>query len=114
MPFAVQGLDPILTLFAWFGGVSVVAQRVLYLLTSVSVVVYFGRDRAGEPVWNTLISPIVAGVLMIAGISVAVANFETLRGGPRATAIVLLGSIVVVFVVGVVVEILRRPRRSAT
>jgi hypothetical protein len=49
---------------------------VLYLLTSVSVVVYFGRDRAGEPVWNTLISPIVAGVLMIAGISVAVAKFR--------------------------------------
>jgi len=48
---------------------------------------------------------------MIAGISVAVANFETLSGGSRATAVLLLGSILVVFVVGLVVE-LRRPRRA--
>ncbi|MFE4514964.1 APC family permease [Kitasatospora sp. NPDC056783] len=47
VPFAVAGKDPVLSLFSWFSGLAVLAMMLLYLLTSVSVVVFFRRRRRG-------------------------------------------------------------------
>ncbi|GHE78760.1 amino acid permease [Amycolatopsis deserti] len=113
VPFAVGGLDPVLTLFSWFGGVSVVGLLVLYVLTSVSVLVWFRRDRRGEPVWHTTVSPALAAILILAGIVLLVDNFRTLTGGSAATAAGLLASVVAVFVLGLAVAVVHRRRSGA-
>ena len=87
VPFAVLGKDPVLTLFSWFSGVAVLGIMLLYFLTSVSVIVYFRRSGADTRLWNTLIAPVL-GALGIAGaIWLIIANFTTLIGGDRTTAL---------------------------
>ncbi|MFF2654938.1 APC family permease [Streptomyces sp. NPDC058045] len=116
VPFALAGQDPVLTLFSWFGGVAVAALLLLYLLTTVSVVVYFRRRPApDESALSTLVCPVLAGVLILAGIYVVVDNFGTLTGGAPRTAALLLAGVVVAFLAGVLVEQIQgtRPGRHA-
>jgi amino acid transporter len=109
VPFALAGKDPVLTLFSWFSGVAVLAMMLLYLLTSVSVVVFFRRERLDARPWNTLIAPVL-GALGIAGaIWLILANFTTLIGGERTTALWLTLSVPVVMGVGVAAARVREP-----
>ncbi|MGW4043064.1 APC family permease [Streptomyces sp. NPDC004721] len=113
VPFALTGKDPVLTLFSWFSGVAVLAMMLLYLLTSVSVVVFFRRERLDRRVWNTLVAPVL-GVLGLAGaIWLILANFTTLIGGSTGTAVCLTLLVPVVLALGAVNERVRR-RRMAT
>ncbi|MFF4791768.1 APC family permease [Streptomyces sp. NPDC001276] len=113
VPFALTGKDPVLTLFSWFSGVAVLAMMLLYLLTSVSVVVFFRRERLDRRVWNTLVAPVL-GVLGLAGaIWLILANFTTLIGGSIGTAVCLTLLVPVVLALGAVNERVRR-RRVAT
>ncbi|MFF4146528.1 APC family permease [Streptomyces sp. NPDC001698] len=113
VPFALTGKDPVLTLFSWFSGVAVLAMMLLYLLTSVSVVVFFRRERLDRRVWNTLVAPVL-GVLGLAGaIWLILANFTTLIGGSTGTAVCLTLLVPVVLALGAVNERVRR-RRVAT
>ncbi|MFD7642003.1 APC family permease [Kitasatospora sp. NPDC059795] len=112
-PFAVAGQDPVLTLFSWFSGLAVLAMMLLYLLTSVSVVVYFRRNRVDTRLWNTVIAPVL-GALGIAGaIWLILANFTTLIGGQLSTALWLVLSVPVVLAAGVVNQRIRQ-RLSAS
>ena len=114
MPFAVLGKDPVLTLFSWFSGVAVLGIMLLYFLTSVSVIVYFRRSRADTRPWNTLIAPVL-GALGIAGaIWLIIANFTTLIGGDRTTALWLQATVPVVLILGVVAARLTRPRAETS
>ncbi|GAB2959504.1 APC family permease [Streptomyces heilongjiangensis] len=114
MPFAILGKDPVLTLFSWFSGVAVLGIMLLYFLTSVSVVVFFRRSRADNRPWNTVIAPVL-GALGIAGaIWLIIANFTTLIGGDRTTAIWLQVTVPAVLVLGVVGARLTRARAETT
>jgi amino acid transporter len=114
MPFAILGKDPVLTLFSWLSGVSVLSIMLLYFLTSASVVVFFRRSRADIRPWHTLIAPVL-GALGIAGaVWVIVDNFTTLIGGDQTTAIWLQLTVPVVLVLGVVAARLTRSRAEAT
>ena len=93
VPFAVLGLDPILTLFSWGSGVAVVGLVVLYFLTSVSVVAFFRRTGADTRPWQTLIAPILSALLIAALGALVLANFDLLIGGSAATAIPLILSV---------------------
>lgn len=103
-PFAVLGLDPVLTLFSWFSGLSVASLLVVYVLTSVAVVVYFRRNRTATSIWKTLISPAVSTLLLIGLLSQVVANFNQLIGGDETTAAILLAVVPVFFILGLVLE----------
>jgi amino acid transporter len=103
MPFAILGLDPVLSLFAWFSGVAVVALLVLYVLASVAVVVFF-RRHGGQGPWQTLIAPVLAMILMAAVLWSVVSNFTTLIGGDPVTATWLLLMVPVAFIAGSVLE----------
>ncbi|MFF2121900.1 APC family permease [Kitasatospora sp. NPDC058184] len=110
VPFALAGKDPVLTLFSWFSGLAVLAMMLLYLLTSVSVVVYFRRRRVDTRLWNTVIAPVL-GALGIAGaIWLILANFTTLIGGEAGTALWLVLSVPVVMALGVANQRIRRRR----
>ncbi|WP_138413418.1 APC family permease [Sinomonas gamaensis] len=104
VPFAIFGLDPVLTLFSWFSGLSVASLLVVYVLTSVAVVVFFRRNRSDGSIWKTLVSPAVSTVLLIGLLSQVVANFNQLIGGDETTAIVLLAVVPVFFILGIIFE----------
>jgi amino acid transporter len=108
MPFAVLGLDPVLTLFAWFSGVAVLGLVVLYFLTSISVVVFFRRTRLDTRPWQTLIAPVLAALLIAALAALVLTNFTLLIGGSLGTAVPLVLSVPLVLLIGVALESLRR------
>jgi len=112
MPFALAGKDPVLTLFSWGSGVAVLGIMALYLLTSLSVVVFFRRERLDTRPWNTLIAPAL-GALGIAGaIWLIVENFTTLIGGEQSTAVWLELTVPVVLALGVGAHRLTRTRSA--
>jgi amino acid transporter len=114
VPFALLGKDPVLTLFSWFSGVAVLGIMLLYFLTSVSVIVFFRRERLDIRPWNTLIAPAL-GALGIAGaIWLILANFTTLIGGDPGTATWLALSVPVVLVLGAAAARVVRGKAAAT
>lgn len=109
LPFAVLGLDPVLTLFAWFSGVGVLALLALYLLTSISVVVFFRRTRLDTRPWHTLISPCLA-TLLVGGLTwLVLSNFTLLIGGSMGSAVPLVLSVPAALLIGLALESFRRP-----
>ncbi|MEV5173777.1 APC family permease [Streptomyces flaveolus] len=112
VPFALTGKDPVLTLFSWFSGLAVLAMMSLYLLTSVSVVVFFRRRRVDGRMWNTLIAPVLGALGLAGAIWLILANFTTLIGGEASTALWLVLSVPVVLALGVANERLRRRRTT--
>ena len=108
MPFAVLGLDPVLTLFAWFSGVAVLGLVVLYFLTSIAVVVFFRRTRLDSRPWHTLIAPVLAAGLIAALAALVLTNFTLLIGGSVGTAVPLVLSVPLVLLLGVALASVRR------
>ncbi|MFD8814041.1 APC family permease [Streptomyces sp. NPDC059627] len=100
MPFALAGKDPVLTLFSWFSGVGVLACMLLYFLTSVSVIVFFRRERLDTRPWNTWIAPALGALGIAAMIWVILANFTTLIGGATSTAVWLVLAVPAVLLLG--------------
>lgn len=49
-------------------------------------------------------APTPAGLLVLAGLGVAMANFTTLVGGSSRTALVLIGSVFVALLAGVILD----------
>lgn len=114
VPFAVLGKDPVLTLFSWFSGVGVLGCMLLYLLTSISVIVFFRRTRLDTRPWNTLIAPILGALGLAGAIWLILANFTTLIGGSTTTATWLVLAVPAVLAVGAVTSRLTRGRRGAS
>ncbi|MBT2521077.1 APC family permease [Arthrobacter sp. ISL-28] len=114
-PFAVLGMDPVLSLFSWFSSLAVAALLVLYILCSVAVVGFFRRERPDGQLWQTLIAPVLAALLLAWVLFLVVSNFTSLIGGSAETAVALLVAVPVVSVIGVAVEALteRRQRVAA-
>ncbi|MET9129165.1 APC family permease [Streptomyces antibioticus] len=110
VPFAVTGKDPVLTLFSWFSGVGVLACMLLYFLTSVSVIVFFRRERLDTRPWNTLIAPALGALGIAAVIWVVLANFTTLIGGDSTTAAWLVLAVPAVLLLGATAARLVRAR----
>jgi amino acid transporter len=104
-PFAVLGMDPVLTLFSWFSGLAVAALLVLYMLCSLAVVAFFRRERVPGQLWQTLVAPAVASLLLGWVLSLVVSNFTALIGGSAETAAALLVAVPVMFLAGVLAEI---------
>ncbi|MBO1415612.1 APC family permease [Streptomyces sp. FH025] len=113
MPFALAGKDPVMTLFSWGSGVAVLAIMLMYFLTSVSVIVFFRRERLDDRVWNTVIAPSLGVLGIAAAIWLIVANFTTLIGGEAATATVLAAAVPLVFLVCAGLSRLPRARTAA-
>jgi amino acid transporter len=112
MPFALLGKDPVLTLFSWFSGVAVLGIMLLYLLTSVSVVVFFRRERLDTRTWNTLIAPILGALGIACAIWLILANFTTLIGGNSTTATWLELTVPAVLILGVAAARVTRDRAT--
>ncbi|MFG2127433.1 APC family permease [Streptomyces sp. NPDC048751] len=110
VPFALAGKDPVLTLFSWGSGVAVLGIMLLYLLTSVSVVAFFRRDRLDTRPWNTLIAPALGAVGIAGALWLIVENFTTLIGGEQTTALWLELTVPAVLALGMLAARLTRAR----
>lgn len=108
IPFALTGQDPVLTLLTWGGGVAVLALMLLYILTSVAVIVFFRRTRLDTRRWNTVIAPTASVILLLGATALALNNFTILIGASGTTALVLELTVVVVFAGGVALGRARR------
>jgi amino acid transporter len=113
MPFALARADPVLTLFSWFSGAAVLCAMVLYVLTSISVLVYFARTRTDTRLWQTRVAPALATIAILGVIGLILTNFTTLLGGSQAAALILALSVPAVFVLGVVLAVVRRSSTGA-
>jgi amino acid transporter len=111
-PFAILGMDPVLTLFSWFSGLAVAALVVLYVLCSVAVVVYSVRNGEGA-LWQTRVAPILAAVLLAGILVLILGNFTTLIGGDVVTATGLVLVVPVAFLLGAALARPARPARAA-
>ena len=78
--FAVFQLDPVLNLFYWFSGLSVVAIVLIEILVCFAIVVYFRRNRGEENVFQTSIAPILATVGLVLGEYLLMSRFGLLAG----------------------------------
>jgi len=65
--FAVFQLDPVLNLFYWFSGLSVVAIVLIEILVCIAIMVYFRRNTGEENVFQTIIAPILATIGLVLG-----------------------------------------------
>jgi amino acid transporter len=110
VPFALAGKDPVLALFSWFTGLAVVAILLLYFLTSVSVVVFFRRERPDTRLWNCVIAPVLSVFGIGGALYLVLANFTTLIGDELTTAIWLLASVPAVLLAGIGWSLLRARR----
>ncbi|TCK25138.1 APC family permease [Pseudonocardia endophytica] len=114
--FVVLGLDPVLTLFTWFSGMSAIGVVLLMASTSAAVVGYFARERAKRTeasLWARAIAPAIASVLLFVLLVVLVGNFDALLGtDPSSPLRWILPVLVLLAALGGVVwaTVLRRTR----
>ena len=110
--FAVAGSDPVLQLFTWMSGLATVSILLLMVLTSVAVLAFFARSRVDRRAWHTRVAPALGTLGLLGVVGLVLANFTTLISGDAVLAIVLLAVIAAAFALGVVVALVRRPRRT--
>lgn len=113
--------DPILNIFYWFSSVSVLAIVLTEILVSLAVVAYFRRTREDTRLWNTMIAPILAAVLLALGEIALVSRFNLLagvasgEGGPfemNGLGWFLVSLPLIVLVIGLVVGAIRRGKEN--
>lgn len=114
MPFCLTGKDPVLTLFSWFSGLAVLSMTLLYLLTTLAVIVFFLRERVDGRIWNTRVAPLLGLFGIGACMGLIVDNFPTLIGGDQTMAAWLALAVPVVFVLGAVTAQMPHARRAVT
>jgi amino acid transporter len=79
--FVATGSDPILQLFTWFSGMSAVGVVLLMTGTSAAVVGYFrGHPVAAGTLWQRLVAPALATVVLLALELLLIGNFNALLG----------------------------------
>jgi amino acid transporter len=110
--FAVAGSDPVLQLFTWMSGLATVSILLLMVLTSVAVLAFFARSRVDRRTWHTRVAPALGTLGLLGIVGLVLANFTTLISGDAVLATVLLTVIAAAFALGVVVALVRRPRRT--
>lgn len=108
--FALAGADPVLELFTWMAGVSIVAILAVMVLTSVAIVVFFRREGADTRLWHTRIAPVLGTIGLLGILALVIDNFTTLIGGSTTLSNSFLVAVVVTYVLGALVG-RRRPTR---
>ena len=78
--FAVFRLDPVLNLFYWFSGLSVVAIVLIEILVCIAVIAYFRKNRGEENIFQTMIAPVLAIIGLVLGEYLLMSRFGLLAG----------------------------------
>lgn len=78
--FAVAGLDPILNMFFWFSGLSVVAILLIEILVCLAVIAWFRRVPGDSNIFQSLVAPVLATIGLSIGLYLLLARFGLLTG----------------------------------
>jgi hypothetical protein len=105
----ITNSDPVLVVFFWGSGISVVSIVALYILTGIAIIVYFRKNPdVDKRSWNTLIAPALSGLVLIVVLYNIVANLDILVATPKGEALLLASTAIVAFLIGVGLFALRR------
>jgi amino acid transporter len=78
--YAIAGWDPLVQLFYWGSTTGGLGVLLLYTVTSIAVIAYFTRDARGENLWQRLIAPVIASVVLLFVAYLAIDNLAALYG----------------------------------
>lgn len=106
---AIAGLDPVVEIYAWFGGAGTLGLIVLLALTSAAIVVHFRRVGKATA-WTGTVAPALSLGALGTVLVLVVGNFELLIGS-RVGANVFLAVVVAAFAGGLAWAALLRRRR---
>ncbi|MFF0493990.1 APC family permease [Nocardia sp. NPDC004068] len=106
---AVAGLEPVVEIYAWFGGAGTLGLIVLLVLTSAASLVHLRRVRTAS-VWTGAVAPALALVALGTILVLVVGNFELLVGS-RIGADVFLAVLVAAGVGGLAWAVVLQRRR---
>ncbi|CAN5829768.1 APC family permease [soil metagenome] len=107
----LAGLDPIAEVYTWLSGAATLGVIVLMVLTSLAVLVFFGkRSDVSLGMWSTKIAPGLALASLGVVVWLVIKNFSALVPSP-VVANVLLVVLAATFLVGVVVALVFRATR---
>ncbi|BBX34610.1 amino acid permease, purative [Mycolicibacterium mageritense DSM 44476 = CIP 104973] len=106
---AILGLDPVVQIYAWFGGAGTLGLIVLLALTSAAIVVHFRRVRTAST-WTGTVAPALALAALGTILVLVISNFELLIGS-RTWANVFLAVITAAFSAGLAWAVMLRRRR---
>lgn len=109
---AIAGLDPVIEIYAWFGGAGTLGLIVLLALTSAAIVVHFRRVGKATA-WTGTVAPALSLGALGTVLVLVVGNFELLIGS-RVGANVFLAVVVAAFAGGLAWAALLRRRRPET
>ncbi|MBB5873008.1 amino acid transporter [Allocatelliglobosispora scoriae] len=99
----VSGTDPLLELFTWLSGVSAVGLVALLTGTSIAVIGFFLRRQTEENLWQRIIAPALAAILLASVLFLIVTNFEYLGVSPESKLMwILPGFTLVAAVLGLI------------
>lgn len=107
--FAIAGLDPLLTLFAWIANVAVICIILLMLAVCLAVIAFFNKNPELEPNQpiKTKIMPALAAVGFAAVAYFGISGFDILTGTPGPLAVALPSTILVAAAIGAVRAMMR-------
>lgn len=103
--FWVSGQDPITIVFALLLAIGTLGVMVIWVMTSASIVKYFGTVEHDENVFKSLIAPAVSGLGLAAIIVVLLKNWDLQTGMPDSWASYLPISLVAVLVLGFILPL---------
>ncbi|MGE0170353.1 MAG: APC family permease [Nocardioides sp.] len=85
------GLDPVLEIYTWFAGAATLGILLLMLLTSAAVVAFHQRSDSNDPVWNSVIAPVLSFAALAYVVYMVIDNLDLLVGGRTAANWVCIG-----------------------
>lgn len=85
------GLEPVLEIYTWLSGAATLGILLLMLLTSVAVVAFHQRGNGSDPLWNSVIAPILAFVALAFVTYKVLDSLDLLVGGQTAANWVCIG-----------------------
>ncbi len=110
LAFAISGADPLMTLVTSLGGVATLGTITLWVLASISIVVYF-RKMQDKRIWQTLIAPLVSAAAFFVLLVLAVSNYSYVTGVENPFINALWVLVPAVAVIGLIyVSILRKTK----
>ncbi|WP_438854843.1 APC family permease [Agromyces sp. M3QZ16-3] len=108
MAFLWSGADPITVVFAWFVALGTIGFIVMMAFASISIVVFFFREKLEKGFWSTKVAPIAAVILMVTILFISIQNYDALLFDDGVIARALLWSIPLAFTIGVLLPVFKK------
>jgi amino acid transporter len=99
--FGVSSLDPYTQVVLWTNTPTLVGVLGLQILTSIAVIAFFARDARGEEVWQRLVAPALAAVVLAVVLYLVCSKMGLLTGLGARDNLLINAPLAVAFVVGI-------------